>query len=165
MPERAFKRCTKCGEEKLLEEFHSRPDRASKKSRCKACQVEYLREWRARNPDKMRSYREAQIADGRLYRQNRAYKFKSQYGITVEEFDQMLIDQKGQCALCSADISAGGEGRGKGMRTGNAAVDHDHVTGKVRGLLCITCNLMLGYAKDDPALLGAAIDYLKEHVE
>lgn len=73
------------------------------------------------------------------------------YGIKPEEFSALLDRQGGLCAICRAD-EAGGKG--------GWHVDHDHATGKIRGLLCQNCNLMLGNAKDDPARLQAAITYL-----
>lgn len=73
------------------------------------------------------------------------------YGITPEEYAALLDRQLGRCAICRAD-SAGGRG--------GWHVDHDHNTGKVRGLLCHSCNLGLGHLKDDPALLRAAMEYL-----
>ena len=56
------------------------------------------------------------------------------YGITVEEYDALFDAQQGKCALC------GGDSNGRGR----LAVDHDHATGRVRGLLCFTCNTALG---------------------
>jgi Autographiviridae endonuclease VII len=58
---------------------------------------------------------------------------KHRHGITPEQFDEMLIAQDGKCALCSTEHGAMG-------RAGRLHIDHDHVTGKVRGLLCMFCN-------------------------
>ena len=79
------------------------------------------------------------------------YNFKK-YGITFEQYHVMLAAQGGHCAICSAT-----EGGGRGA----FHVDHDHVTGKVRGLLCHYCNTAVGNMKDDPALLRAAANYLE----
>ena len=83
---------------------------------------------------------------------------KSRYGITYEEFCQMHFDQCEMCAVCGCHIgiikSDGGPP--------TAHVDHDHETGKIRGLLCGNCNLGLGMFKDDKEILNDAIDYLLE---
>lgn len=73
------------------------------------------------------------------------------YGMSLEEFNQRLQSQSGVCAICKREPAT--------------AVDHDHATGKVRSLLCGTCNTGLGHFKDDITLLEAAITYLKEHSE
>lgn len=69
-------------------------------------------------------------------------------GCTLEEYDRLLEEQSGHCAVCDAYI-------GEGM-----CVDHDHATGEVRGLLCTGCNLGLGNFQDDVAVLANAIIYL-----
>jgi len=91
------------------------------------------------------------IADGRAAEAVRRSNYKRKYGLTVEQVEEMR--SKG-CAICGAE---NGE---DGHRWGNLHIDHDHVTGKVRGVLCASCNLGLGKFQDDPAILQAAIDYL-----
>lgn len=76
------------------------------------------------------------------------------YGITIEQRDAMFVGQGSVCAICVAT-----ETNGKGWH-----VDHDHVTGKIRGILCHRCNLMLGNSKDDSTRLRAAADYLDKHI-
>ena len=77
------------------------------------------------------------------------------YGITGEEADQMLIDQGGVCAVChrAARMDAKKPWH----------VDHDHKTGKTRGILCHHCNTALGNLQDDITILKSAIRYLEEH--
>lgn len=75
---------------------------------------------------------------------------RRQYGITIDEYDAILEKQGGGCAICKGDT----KGRGR------YHVDHCHETGKVRGLLCAKCNILLGHANDDTRLLRAAISYL-----
>lgn len=66
---------------------------------------------------------------------------RQEYGISLEEYDQMLSDQNGVCAICLLpEIIKSTQGRTKSL-----AVDHCHTTGKVRGLLCINCNTSLGH--------------------
>lgn len=76
------------------------------------------------------------------------------YGITYDELEQMLIDQDGSCAICLSPFDA--EKRGLGFH-----VDHCHVSGAVRGLLCSNCNTAIGLLGDDPATLDRALQYVK----
>jgi hypothetical protein len=107
----------------------------------------YYREWNRRkrdeNPTEWR-------------RRQRDIRLKSKYGITGDEYDAMAAAQAGVCAIC---------GRAETMRIKGTlcilAVDHDAATGRVRGLLCVNCNMLIGGAKDDPAILREAIAYLE----
>ncbi len=71
--------------------------------------------------------------------------------MTAEDFAEMLEVQGSTCAIC-------GNTSEKRLH-----VDHDHETGRVRGLLCFTCNTLLGNAKDDPRIILAAAEYLMRH--
>jgi len=74
------------------------------------------------------------------------------YGITLDDYNKMFAEQDGKCFICGTHVCS----------TGRAlAVDHDHETGKVRGLLCANCNTALGKFNDDVELLKKAIDYLR----
>lgn len=76
------------------------------------------------------------------------------YGITLEEYNQLKQQQNYKCAICGKnerDVPKG------------LVVDHDHITGRVRELLCGSCNLGLGHFKDDAALLIKSIEYLSKH--
>jgi hypothetical protein len=73
------------------------------------------------------------------------------FGITPDDYDKMLHDQGGGCAICHEPPRA--------MRL---AVDHCHDSGSVRGLLCNLCNRGIGALKDDPTILARAIQYLEE---
>lgn len=81
---------------------------------------------------------------------------KKSFGITIEEYNAILEKQKGVCAICGEKETA----KGNGGIVRNLAVDHDHETGEIRGLLCSNCNNGLGRFKDSPNLLTNAIDYL-----
>ena len=87
---------------------------------------------------------------------HRKCNYRRKYGITVEEYDQMLIDQSGCCAICGSDTPQRKLSR-------NFAVDHNHVTGGVRGLLCERCNRGIGQFKDCSELLDAAASYLRKY--
>lgn len=79
-----------------------------------------------------------------------------QYGVSQADYDRMLAEQGGVCKIC------GGISKGESFTA--LAVDHDHKTGLVRGLLCRACNAALGQMEDDPALLRAAAAYLESFV-
>ena len=89
-----------------------------------------------------------------------AYKYvlKTKYNLTVEQFTAMHSDQQGSCLVCEQSIDnvfTGVEGK-------KSAVDHCHSTGKIRGLLCKTCNSGLGSLKDSPELLRKGADYIED---
>jgi len=110
---------------------------------------EHRKQWRKNNPDKVRSY-------WRRYRKlhpnmNKNAKLKQQYGITLDEKYKMYEEQKGLCKISKEP-----------MKFEEACVDHDHVTGKVRGLILDRYNMALGLFKDSEELLQAAIEYLRE---
>lgn len=98
---------------------------------------EYQREWRKSNPDKIATY-------------NRKQQLR-RYGLTPERYAEMLEEQAHGCAICG-DPPA----EGKILN-----VDHDHKSGKVRGLLCHGCNTALGAFRDDPIILHWAADYVE----
>lgn len=85
----------------------------------------------------------------------RRYWLKCKYGITPEQWDDMFEEQAGLCAICFTPEEVCPKGR--------LAVDHCHHTGKVRGLLCLTCNSAIGKLKDDPELVLQAYKYLERH--
>ena len=96
------------------------------------------RRWKARHPEQAK-------------KSDRQSKLKRTYGITVDEYNQLLEFQERGCAIC-------------GKKPDDCArrlhVDHDHETDAVRGLLCSNCNTGLGVFKDSPVLLRKAIEYL-----
>lgn len=122
--------------QKAYEERH--PDRVKEHRRQWAAQARadgYFKRWREQNPEKMRQY-----------------YLKKHYGITPEEYDAMLAEQDGHCAICPREPA-----EGEYLR-----LDHCHATLRRRGLLCHNCNVVLGLMADDPELLRAAARYLEE---
>ena len=75
-----------------------------------------------------------------------------QYGISINQFNELFSIQEGRCAICNIHQS-------ESKRV--LFIDHDHTTGQVRSLLCVNCNSIIGFAQDNPELLEKAIDYLK----
>lgn len=116
------------------------------KHNCKSCRAEVQRAYVARNRKRVYA-RNKEWRDGGGRRQSTV----AVYGISLERYNEILAQQGGVCAICKETCP-----------TGRAlAVDHSHSTGEVRGLLCTKCNPMLGFARDDVAVLEAAIAYLR----
>ena len=134
--DRGLFRCRRCGEEKLATEM-----RQDYRWICKPCSSKLGNEWAARNP-----------AASRLHKR-KCWLLRG-YGITLEEVGEILANQGGTCAICRKQVTD--------PRGFSPHVDHDHATGKVRGILCLTCNAGLGSFHDDPDLLRSAIRYLEE---
>jgi hypothetical protein len=87
-----------------------------------------------------------------------AKRIKNKYGVSLEQYQAMLLEQKGCCAICDKPETAAQQGR-----VITLSVDHDHADNTVRGLLCRTCNAMLGQSQDDESILTRAIAYLQAH--
>jgi len=79
--------------------------------------------------------------------------YRRMYGVTIADYDALFTLQGGKCAICQSTDPGGG--------FQHFAVDHDHSTGRIRGLLCVACNRGLGLFRDDVATLGSAISYLE----
>jgi len=111
---------------------------------------ELLRKWKKANLDKVSAYgKRSYFKDPTKSRQNH---LKRVYSISVEQYDQLLQSQGNGCAICGTKSCSSPR---------HLAVDHDHTTGKIRGILCQFCNTALGKFKDDPNILKKAIDYLR----
>lgn len=93
------------------------------------------------------------VRRAKLYRQRRAAHFRVKYGITLEQFDELLASQGGCCAICetTSPVAPGW------------VLDHDHSTGALRGVLCSPCNKGLGCFEDQGHRLHAAERYLQRH--
>jgi hypothetical protein len=101
---------------------------------------EYMRVWKEKNKHRFVGYEKTRY-------KKRKY---DKYGITQEIVDQILLEQNNKCYICSSDFSD----------KNRINVDHCHTTMKVRGLLCINCNLGVGHFKDNIELLQSAIEYI-----
>ena len=107
-------------------------------------------EFRQKNNDRMKEW-------AKTHKRNVQHQdLMKRYGITIDEFEKLLIEQDNVCAACHQPEQR--RHRGGVCRL---AVDHDHETGKVRGLLCSHCNVILGMANDDPSILEGIIEYLR----
>lgn len=134
--------CRVCKKEKEVTEFsvHTRRNKAKKALVCKQCLAEYAKQYRQKNIDKVRG-------------NERRSKMKRLYGVSLEEYNAMLVAQGHRCGICG--------GTKPGVRIKYFSVDHCHTTGKVRGLLCERCNRGVGHFSDNVGHLRRAIKYLK----
>jgi hypothetical protein len=160
-----MKRCKKCGELKPIEAFYRSPGmKDGLRNDCKACfqaasHARYLanpeparqraRQWAKDNPDRYAANQERFKASGAKARSSRKSHLKRKYGLTEEQYAEMLVTQDGLCAICKERPAA--------------HVDHDHATGHVRALLCFNCNGALGHMLDNPGWLMAAMEYLERY--
>ena len=138
--------CRVCGQEKnLLADYYlSRKDptlASSYSYECKECTIKRTVEYNKNNSSSVRSQ-----------------YLKRQYGLTFEEFDAMLSSQDNACAICGTREPSKNRGR-----TRRFHVDHCHKTGKVRGLLCKSCNIALGEIGDNIHTHKSMIQYLESH--
>jgi hypothetical protein len=115
--------------------------------------VDRVRRWQQANPDKVRETRRRNNKRPERKAAMRELHLRRAFGITQAVYDQMLERQGGGCAICGRpprpDISL--------------HVDHDHTTGRIRGLTCFPCNNGLGQFGEDPQRLSRAAAYLDEH--
>jgi hypothetical protein len=144
--------------------------------------LERQRLWREKNPDKCRAFKQAYVAKNRaaVNAKNRAYRKKHPervreyvrkcqrapaqkkktdakriervYGLTLEAYAVMYASQNGQCVICSRPFE---------VAKRKPHVDHDHATGRVRGLLCTRCNAGLGMFGDNVSAMLKAADYVR----
>ena len=137
--------CATCSTDKPLKDYRLRTGVKSGKRyewrerTCAECRRAAHKVWRDANPEKSHAWHRRKVV--------------AQYGLTPEQYDAMVEAQTGLCAVC-------GQGPGVGCTKTYLAVDHDHHTGKVRGLLCDPCNRAIGCMGNDPERLISAAAYL-----
>lgn len=142
---------------------YSKKYRETHKEQCNAAS----RKWNAEHSEKIRIANKKYEESHREKRQERQksfevksykrwYHLSKRYGITKKEFDDICSSQKNCCAICGEPLF--GQGSKK------PCVDHNHVTGEVRGILCFDCNIMIGFAKDREGVLLRACEYLRRKI-
>jgi hypothetical protein len=139
------KQCCDCKRQFETTEFYKNAARSDGLSqRCRECSRAHVRH----------SYYKRQAADPQAHAQKRYYEnIKYLYGMTPEQYELMLQQQGGHCAVCPA-ITAD-------TKKTRLHVDHNHETGVIRGLLCTHCNQSVGCADDSPVRLRALAAYLE----
>lgn len=138
-----IKQCAKCTETDRSKFGKNQAEKDGLSVYCHSCAHQIQTDWRSANPEKVRASR-------------RRANFKVHYEMTPEQVEALRVEQHNRCAVCAEPF----EGYGKGAM--KIAVDHDHLTRVVRGLIHQKCNFMIGQANDDPLILEAAARYLRE---
>jgi hypothetical protein len=162
------KRCTICGESKARDQYYAAKGMSDGlRSECKDCNrrlkreryaqdperyIQMVQRWQEKNPERLKEYRKQRNARPEVKRRARDAYYRRTHGISADDFDRMLAEQNGRCAIC---------GRAP-EREAAMHVDHDHLDGHVRGLLCIDCNQGIGKLREDPSILLRAVVYLRQ---
>jgi len=164
MKEITERHCKHCNSVKPIQQFTK--DRHAKSGytyTCTKCRGIQHREYYKNNPEKQKIKNDKQKENRKKFYNtpegiisSRKAHLKKMYNITLEEYDILLEKQNGVCAICF--------GKETSYRNEVLSVDHNHETGKIRGLLCNTCNRAIGLLKDDPKLLINAVNYLTKNV-
>ena len=149
-----MKTCSRCSETKELSEFYdSKRNVEGKQPRCKSCAMAYQHAWRGKNRDVLNLRMRERHTKERTKRINNNRKCR--YGVSSEAYAEMMSSQDFGCGICGLP-----ETLVRGGVVQSLAIDHCHVSGKVRGLLCAKCNQALGLLAHDPHVLFKAIDYI-----
>lgn len=154
-----IRKCNACGIEKDLSEFYNDKSRVLGKSyTCKECKNSHSKTYQSSLGKE--DYDIRGILDNKKRRQRyyskhkdtsiRDYSYSSRYGISLVEYNLMYENQNGLCCIC-------------GKKKDKLVVDHNHKTGKVRGLLCSKCNSGLGMFCDDKDVIIKAIKYMEKN--
>ena len=145
-------KCKKCGRKKSKSEFYKeKRTKRGYQARCKACCRSDAKAVFEANPEPYRQRaREAHTTEARRART------LAKYGLTQDDYDRILKEQNGGCAICGTTESGHNESE-------HFVVDHNHETGETRGLLCNLCNLAIGRFKDSKRNMIAATFYLTKY--
>lgn len=137
-----FKRCSECSENLSVKCYpKNRSAKDGLSPLCRPCNNAKTKLWRAENPDVARSS-----------------DLKKKYGITLEDKRKIFAKQGSRCAACGSLDS-----KAKYPGEHGWPLDHNHVTGKIRGILCQPCNTTLGYSEESIERLQSLINYLRRH--
>ena len=168
-------KCSACGLLKLESEFSRNRHKViykgkeGKKSRqalhgrtydCLICIQKKRKKYLNENPhmrEKLNAQKRAYYHTPEFRQKARRHYYKKRYGITLEEYEQILEKQNAVCAIC-------GESNNHKTQQ-HLHIDHNHKTGKVRGLLCIRCNTIIGNCKENADVLRKAIKYIFKHFD
>lgn len=159
------KQCVKCEQIKPLTEFYIIPKSKNGyrgdgwRGTCKMCWAFYAKQYRLTRQGKTKTLE----ASRRFWKTNKSKDCRKRHkqsrkdivqrhNITLAEYDEMFEAQEGNCVIC-----------GLPEITRRLSIDHDHTTGKVRGLLCVRCNFLVGIVDKNPEYLPKATEYVNKH--
>ena len=163
-----MKICSKCkGDPQPLDNFHkSKRLSQGRRAWCKVCERDQHKEWVELNPEKIaaidKKYNEThpgvQNAKHKEWMKQHpevvnAKRLKKRYGLSMDQYRSLFVAQNDSCAICK---------RNKTINELGLHVDHNHNSGKVRGLLCPSCNQALGLLQDNPELCRLAAIYIED---
>ena len=160
-----FKQCRMCGQRKPVDDFYrAAAARDGRRGECKACfaalqkaryksadAVARTKRWQQENPERFAAYQAEYRNRPERKRAMRDLYYRREFGLTADDVDAMIAAQDGVCAICLVAPK----------RFASWHVDHDHETGRIRGMLCNRCNQAIGLLGEDPARLRAAAEYLE----
>lgn len=160
-----MKVCNICKQEKSVSDFYRcRGSLDGLQGYCKKCSLQLHKKYYRENREKVLSKTKAWGKENRkrCIENNRKWKlknprrarhhyFKRNYGISLEDFEKLLKGQSGKCAICFIDLV-------------KPCLDHDHKTGRIRGVLCPPCNQGIGSLRDSPEFCRNAAKYLEKEV-
>lgn len=149
--------CKRCKTEKPISDYYVNPrSKDGLQYTCKKCECEMIKQrWERKTPKEKKNINKKRL---KRYHRNidnsRLIARCSKRGVTKKQWLEMFRAQNGKCAICGVSH----------LELNRAlAVDHNHITKKVRELLCVNCNSILGHCKDNVVILGKAIEYLEKH--
>jgi len=124
--------------------------------------AEYLKQYYLNNKEKYskqskENYQKYLVENPKFFRERENKRLKKLYGISLEDYHDLVLAQSNRCAICGEEETK--RHHTSGM-TFSLVVDHDHNTGKVRGLLCSRCNRSIGLFYENPKLLNKVVQYL-----
>lgn len=154
--------CVKCNKTKSVDLFRKSTSKHGYKFECKDCYNKYRRQYRRKNPEKFKEYylKERNKAARESYEKYRDTYYKYSYGISIDEYNEFMKLQNNKCAICHREEYIL-DHRTKKVR--RLSVDHNHDTGKVRGLLCKNCNTGLGMLREDLNIINNLKIYLERN--
>jgi hypothetical protein len=144
--------CKDCENARSREKYRNDPERKLAQTRAYAKnhpEQGRLRHARHRKTEAYRAWVVRSTASGKIHGWHTKSRLKRKYGITQDQVDILLASQGGVCAICLNPPNK------------QLYVDHDHLTGRVRGLLCHRCNLALGMLGDNESGIRRALNYLR----
>lgn len=144
-----MKTCSRCRQRKTKSLFNTRKGASDGlRSECKDCGAKAAAVYRNSNKKNIAKSQQAyrKVNKVKLQEKDKKKHLLSKYNLTLDAWNNLLLSQNGGCAICS--------------KTTHLQVDHDHATGRIRGLLCGNCNRGLGLFGDDVVALAKALSYL-----
>lgn len=160
------KPCTRCGGSRSRRTYKQGAKKGKQYWYCTPCAVSRMRKWKEDNPERYVGHKTVHAANMRARTKTdpqwaKERQLKKMYRMSLDDFDRLLAEQGGVCAVCRTDTPGG---------AGTWQVDHDHACcsgrtscGKcVRGLLCFSCNQALGLVRDSREILQSLDSYLEK---